>query len=164
MAEPTGPDDRDTAPVWRGTARARPGRDDDPDDIGVLADTTELPRATTAETRALLPRTTPAPRLVVYPQYVQVHPLPPARPRRSNLLATLSLVFGLAGTAICGLSIAGAIMGHVARRQLRYSDEEGDSVALAGIIVSWVVTVLYVVIGCGGVLLFLSLVERATAG
>lgn len=163
MADSTGPDDADTVPVWRGSVR--PPRDDGPAaEAPVTADTAELLLEQTAETRALMPRTTPAPRMVMYPQYIQVYPPLTAPPRRSNVLATLSLVFGLAGTVVCGLSIAGAIMGHVARRQLRTSDEEGDGVALAGIIVSWVVTVLYVVVGCGGALLLLTLAEKAKTG
>jgi hypothetical protein len=40
----------------------------------------------------------------------------------------------------CGYAaIIGAIMGHVARRQIRERGEEGDGMALTGVIVGWIV-------------------------
>jgi len=37
------------------------------------------------------------------------------------------------------LGAAGAIMGHIARRQIRTTQEAGDPMAKAGIIVGWIV-------------------------
>jgi hypothetical protein len=54
--------------------------------------------------------------------------------------------------AIVGL--VGAILGHVARRKIRTSGEGGDGMALAGIIVGWIVLALGVI---GAVLVGLAL-------
>jgi len=63
----------------------------------------------------------------------------PAQPP-TNGLAIASLVCSLAGLAV-GLSApVGAILGHVARRQIRERGEQGDGMALAGIIVGWILT------------------------
>lgn len=69
-----------------------------------------------------------------------------AAPRPTNGLAIGALVASLVGVgaafALCGVGgivgLAGAIMGHVARGQIRERDEAGDGLALAGIIVGWV--------------------------
>lgn len=163
MADSTEPSDADTQQVWRGNARAPRPSDDEESTRYPVEDFTVIDAEASSAAREVMPRTTPAPPMMIYPPHPYGYPrYVPAR--RSNLLATLSLVFGLAGLSVCGLSVAGAIMGHVARRQLRDSDEEGDGVALAGIIVSWVVTVMYLAIGCGAVMLFLSLVDQAKRG
>ena len=67
-------------------------------------------------------------------------------PKPTNGMAIASLVVSLAGLLTCGLAGAvGAILGHVAKRQIRARDQAGDGLALAGIIVGWVVFVLGVV-------------------
>jgi drug/metabolite transporter (DMT)-like permease len=67
-----------------------------------------------------------------YPGY-----FPPQR--RTNGLAIASLVVSCASLFVCALlGCVGAVMGHVARRQIRESGEEGDGMALAGIIVGWI--------------------------
>jgi hypothetical protein len=64
-------------------------------------------------------------------------------PAKANSLAITSMVLALVGLA-CGLTAPiGAIMGHVARRQIRQRGESGDGMALAGIIVGWIVTALW---------------------
>jgi hypothetical protein len=75
-----------------------------------------------------------------YPGYGYPVPSPP-----TNGLAIGSLVvsvvgaFGLCGYGLGGyLGIVGAIMGHVARRQIRERGESGDGMALAGVIVGWI--------------------------
>jgi hypothetical protein len=65
---------------------------------------------------------------------------PPAA--STNSLAITSLVLSLCGL-LCGVTAPiGAIVGHVARRQIRERGEGGDGLALAGIIVGWIVTAL----------------------
>ena len=60
--------------------------------------------------------------------------------RGTNGLAIASLVVSCASIITCQLlGIAGAIMGHVARKQIKESGEEGDGLALGGIIVGWIV-------------------------
>jgi hypothetical protein len=67
-----------------------------------------------------------------------------AQPQSTNGLAIASLVCAILGLFTCGLSsIVGAILGHVARKQIAERNEGGDGVALSGIIVGWIVTVLY---------------------
>jgi hypothetical protein len=72
-----------------------------------------------------------------YPAYAQP---------RNNGLAIGAMVTSLVGiplTLCYGigalLGVAGAIMGHVARRQIRDRGENGAGMALTGIIVGWVI-------------------------
>ncbi|MGE5827541.1 MAG: DUF4190 domain-containing protein [Micromonosporaceae bacterium] len=62
----------------------------------------------------------------------------------TNSLAIASMI-----VAILGFGPIGAIMGHVARRQIKERGEQGDGFALAGIIVGWITTGIWVVC-CGG--------------
>jgi hypothetical protein len=71
-----------------------------------------------------------------YPQY-QAY-----QPQRTNVLAIVALVL-----AVVGLAPVGAVLGHVARRQIKRTGETGDGVALAAIIVGWTLTGLFLV-GC----------------
>ena len=77
-----------------------------------------------------------------YGQPVYVNPNP------TNGLAIASLVCSLAGLLTFISAPVGAILGHVARRQIKESGGQGDGMALAGIIVGWCVTGLYLC-GCG---------------
>jgi hypothetical protein len=78
-----------------------------------------------------------------YPGYGYGTPMPVAAP--NNPMAIVSLVLSLVGIA-CGLTApVGAILGHVARRQIRQRGEGGAGMALAGIIVGWIVTGLYLI-------------------
>jgi uncharacterized protein DUF4190 len=80
------------------------------------------------------------------PPYAYGYPyqLPP--PRRTNGLAIASMVVSIVGVAlICAigpLSVfvtpVGAILGHVAQRQIKASGDSGNGMALAGIIVGWI--------------------------
>jgi hypothetical protein len=87
------------------------------------------------------------------PGYPYIAPAP-----HTNGLAIASLVVSLASIVLCGLpAIVGAILGHVARRQIRERGEAGDGMALAGIIVGWIVFGLSVV----GIVLYVALVVWA---
>jgi hypothetical protein len=60
----------------------------------------------------------------------------------TNTLAILALVFGLV------FPIAGIVCGHIARGQIKRTGESGDGLALAGLILGYVLTgltVLFVV-------------------
>lgn len=63
----------------------------------------------------------------------------------------------------CPFGIAGAIMGHVAMRQIHDRGEDGDGYAKAGIIVGWGGVALWFsfVIGGAFAVLFYSLNEQA---
>jgi len=58
---------------------------------------------------------------------------------QTNGLAIASLIVSIASFFFCcGLTgIAGAIMGHAARKQIKQQNQAGDGMALAGIIVGW---------------------------
>jgi hypothetical protein len=63
----------------------------------------------------------------------------------NNSLALVSMILALVGLG-CGITApVGAIMGHIARRQIRERGEGGDGMALTGIIVGWIVTTLYLI-------------------
>ncbi|GAA3657906.1 hypothetical protein GCM10022237_17430 [Nocardioides ginsengisoli] len=72
----------------------------------------------------------------------------------TNGMAIASLVvsvLSIVGVCLCGvLGVAGAvgaILGHVARRQIKARGENGDGLALAGIIVGWIVFGLTLALG-----------------
>ena len=61
-----------------------------------------------------------------------------ARPKPTNGLAIASLVVSIASFMICPLiAVVGVILGYKARAQIRERDEDGDGLALAGVIVGW---------------------------
>jgi len=77
-------------------------------------------------------------------------------PAKTNGLALGALITSLAGTFLCVvctfifpiggiLGIVGAILGHVSRGQVKRTGERGAGMALAAVIVGWVVTGLYIV-------------------
>jgi hypothetical protein len=83
---------------------------------------------------------------VAYPVY--------APAQKTNGLAIGSMVTSIAGVVllICYgagavVGVVGAILGHIARRQIRERQESGDGMALAGIIVGWISLGLGVVVG-----------------
>ena len=80
-----------------------------------------------------------------YPPYQQPYlPYPPAPP--TNGLAIASLVCGV-GTFVIGLSFIPAIIcGHIARRQIRQTGEQGGGLALAGLILGYVGGALFIVL------------------
>jgi len=70
---------------------------------------------------------------------------------KTNTSAILSLVFSCIGLLTCGLaSIAGVVLGHVARSQIRSrAGEDGSGLALAGLIIGYLTiaaVVAYVVL------------------
>jgi len=103
----------------------------------------------------------PYPPSYPYPGYGYGYPYAP--PRSTNGLAVASLITSVAGLAtfLCyGFGIAagvvGAIIGHMARRQIRSTGQDGAGLALAGIIVGWIATAIGVV----GVLILVAIFRR----
>ena len=83
-----------------------------------------------------------------YPAYGYGTPavVMPAPAQSTNGMAIASLVCSLAGLATCGVTaIVGAILGHVARRQIRERGDGGDGLALAGIISGWIIFAIILV-------------------
>lgn len=79
--------------------------------------------------------------------YGQYGPPSPGPTRGTNVLAILSLVFAFV------FSPAGIVLGHLAKRQLRTSGEEGDQLATWGLILSYVFTGLGLLVCCGWIAL-----------
>ncbi len=79
-------------------------------------------------------------------------PYPGAAPyygtqQQNNTLAIVSLVCSIAGIVICTpAAIAGVITGHMARRRIRENPATytGDGMALAGVIIGWIMTVVLI--------------------
>lgn len=86
-----------------------------------------------------------------YPPY----PYPPVR--RTNSMALAALILSLVGIASCLTAPVGAILGHVARRQIRETGEDGEGMAKAAIIVGWVLTGLMVL----GIALYVAIIVFA---
>ncbi|MEV4716616.1 DUF4190 domain-containing protein [Micromonospora noduli] len=86
--------------------------------------------------------------------YGQYGPPPSGPGRGTNVLAILSLVFAFV------FPPAGAVLGHVAKRQIRTSGEEGDQLATWGLILGYVFTGLTVLACCG----WLALVAFSNTG
>jgi hypothetical protein len=65
-------------------------------------------------------------------------------------MAIISLVLGILGLVLFfGVaSIPAVILGHIARKQIRERDEDGDGIAMAGLILGWIgVGLVLLVIG-----------------
>ncbi len=68
--------------------------------------------------------------------YVNYAPVP------TNTLSIVAMVLSLAGFFSGGVTaIAGIICGHIARRQIQQSGENGDGMALTGLIVGYIIAV-----------------------
>ncbi|MER5628487.1 MmpS family transport accessory protein [Streptosporangium sp. NPDC002544] len=68
-----------------------------------------------------------------------------APPPKTNGLAVASLVLGLTGFITCGFtSILAVVFGHVALGQIRRDRTDGHSMALAGVILGWILTGLWI--------------------
>jgi hypothetical protein len=79
---------------------------------------------------------------------------PPGRSTNGMAIAALVVscvgVLGLCAYGLGGwIGAIGAILGHVGRRQIRERGQGGDGMALAGIIVGWIATGLFVLAGIG---------------
>jgi hypothetical protein len=78
-----------------------------------------------------------------YGQHAYGQPYQPAQPAGTNIMAILSLVFAFV------FPPAGIVLGHLAKRQLRTSGEQGNSLATAGLVLSYIFTALLLLACCG---------------
>ena len=78
----------------------------------------------------------------------------PAYGRPTNTMAILALVMAFV------FAPAGLILGIVARKQIRQTGEDGDGLALAGIIVGGIVTALFVLVIVFWIIAFAALNEN----
>lgn len=71
------------------------------------------------------------------PMYGYGYPPPAPKPQTNAILA---LVLSCVGLATCGVTaIAGVIFGHIAMGRIKRGEEDGRGMALAGVIVGYVV-------------------------
>jgi hypothetical protein len=79
-----------------------------------------------------------------YDRYGNPFAPPQAYRRRTNGLATASLVLALAQLVTLGATaIPAVVCGHVAKAQIRRQDEEGDGMATAGLVLGWIGVALW---------------------
>jgi Domain of unknown function (DUF4190) len=84
-------------------------------------------------------------------------------PAPTNGLAIAALVCALAGLAVGISAPVGAILGHIARRQIRERGEQGDGMALAGIIVGWILTGLFALCCAGYLIVVVFAISQDTS-
>ncbi len=109
------------------------------------------------------PPPTPGPTMQPYGGQAPYAPVPvgPA-PAPTNTLAIVSLVLGVVGLLMCQLTgPAGLYCGLRARREIRQRGEQGDGIALAGVITSAIATGLLALILLGTLVLTIVLVAAA---
>jgi Domain of unknown function (DUF4190) len=96
-----------------------------------------------------------APPPSAYPQAPAGQPYyggPTAPPRNTNGLAIAAMVLGIIWVYWVG-SILALIFGYVARKQIREKNQNGDGMAIAGIVLGWIgvgTLVLVIVIAIAG--------------
>ena len=75
---------------------------------------------------------------VAYQGYPQQYAPAPTRP--NNTMAIVSLISGIAGLFFIPLigSIVAVVTGHIARKQIAQTGEEGAGLATAGVVTGWV--------------------------
>ena len=63
----------------------------------------------------------------------------------ASMIVSIVAIVGLCGYGLGGyIGIVGALLGHSARKKIRQSGENGDSMALAGVIMGWIATAIAV--------------------
>jgi hypothetical protein len=71
----------------------------------------------------------------------------------TSIVAMLAVCFYGVGGVVLGP--VGAILGHVARRQIRERNQDGEGMAMAGVIVGWIATALGVLVVAAIVIFFI---------
>jgi hypothetical protein len=75
--------------------------------------------------------------------YGAQQPYPAYGPQaRTNGLAIASLVCSLGGLITCISAPVGVVLGHIAKRQIHQTGEQGESMATAGLWIGYILTVL----------------------
>ena len=85
------------------------------------------------------PKTTKAAKAVA-PEPAKVVTPEPVTYAKTNVLAIVALVAGVAGLTVIPFvsSIVAVVTGHMARKELRRTGEQGDGLALAGLITGYI--------------------------
>jgi len=78
---------------------------------------------------------------------------------KTNVLAVIALVCGVAQfVGLFPAGIAAIVVGHIARKQIRQTSEQGDGMALAGLILGYIGLALAVI----GIIVIIVLVAHTT--
>ena len=100
-----------------------------------------------------------------YPAYAYAPPKPTNGMAIGSMVVSIVSVVGLCFYGLGGfVGILGAILGHVARRQIRENDQNGEGMAKAGIIIGWVATGLAVLVVVGLIIIFVVLANSDYSG
>ncbi|WP_019631627.1 DUF4190 domain-containing protein [Actinomadura atramentaria] len=71
---------------------------------------------------------------------------PPVQPA-TNGMATASMILGLIGILFCGFtSVLAIIFGHVAQSQIKRTGEGGSGMAVAGLVLGYIVTGIWLIV------------------
>lgn len=87
----------------------------------------------------------------------------PPLPARTNTLAIIALVTGIAqffGFWLLG-TIPAVVCGYIARRQIRETGEQGDGMALAGLVLGWIGIALTVIVVVFAIIAFAVVASSA---
>jgi Domain of unknown function (DUF4190) len=83
--------------------------------------------------------------------YQQPYPAYGTPQAGTNVMAILSLVFAFVFAPV------GIVLGHVAKKQIKQTGEQGDGLATAGLVISYIFTGLTVLVCCGWLILVIGL-------
>lgn len=77
---------------------------------------------------------------------------PPSQPspHGTNLMAVVAFALSVLAVFVAPAALGGIVCGHIARRQIRHSGEQGDSWALAALFLGY----LLILLSLAGLLLF----------
>lgn len=78
-----------------------------------------------------------------YPVPVPPPPVPPPYYGPAPRGETNGLAIGSLVCALLGISLPAVIMGHIARRQIREGNQNGDGLAVAGLVIGWLGVAFY---------------------
>lgn len=82
--------------------------------------------------------------------YPQQYPAGYAQTPGTNIMAILSLVFAFV------FSPVGIVLGHIAKKQIKQTGEQGEGLATAGLVLSYIFTGLTVLACCIGVIVAMT--------
>ena len=106
---------------------------------------------------------TPPPSPMQAPQPYGYAAYPPQYGPRTNALAIVSLVSSLVGLVVWFLApIAGIITGHIALGQIKRTGEAGQGMAMAGLIIGYVLTGLSVLLVIGYIIVIAIALSAST--
>lgn len=84
--------------------------------------------------------------------------------QKTNSMAIVALVLSLVGIASCITAPVGAVLGHVARKQIRETGEGGEGMAKAAIIVGWILTGIMLIVAAIYVVVIVLAIADSSGG